>query len=192
MVKARQNLIYIQKENTQLKTGGNSGDSFTERDTIVRQNHLEIPAIQVLLERTAMRMKEMNVAARQEKHTIAILKQKLEQLKQFRIAEQELEDCEAKINSLIMSSTDPRLGRIDMNETDLSSEAGSIGDDENVGIKSSVLKRETSPAGYNGRSQSPRATQQQRIFLESRSRTTMFTSHQVPVPSTPRQTEPVA
>ena len=99
-----------------------------------------------------MRMKEMNVAARQDKHTIAILKQKLEQLKQFRIAEQEIEDCEAKINSLIMNSADPRLGRVDMNETDLSSEAGSIGEDENVAIKSSVLKRETSPAGYNGRS----------------------------------------
>ena len=39
-----------------------------------------------------------------------------------------------------------------------SSDEGSIGDDEDVGINHSVLRRETSPCTFNGRSSSPGTT----------------------------------
>lgn len=48
-------------------------------------------------------MKELNVKSRQDEHTINVLKQRLEQKKQFRIAELEIEDCEARINSIIQT-----------------------------------------------------------------------------------------
>lgn len=57
-------------------------------------------ALQAFFEQTASRMKEMNLRARQDAHTIALLRQKNEQIKQFKIAGQELEDCEARANDV--------------------------------------------------------------------------------------------
>ena len=64
VVKTRQNLIYIQRENTKTKAGGCADESLSETDLQLRQHHLEIPAFQHLLERTARRMKEMNLQQR--------------------------------------------------------------------------------------------------------------------------------
>jgi len=59
--------------------------------------------------------------------------------------------------SLNMSpSQGPGFSIDEISEAGLSSEVGSIGDDETTGINSGVLNRETSPVGYAGRSQSPR------------------------------------
>ena len=146
--------------------------SLSETDHAIKQSHLEIPAFQMFLERTARRMKEMNVERRQDAHTISVLKQKCEQRAQLRSAEQELEECEARLNSVRIESLAESVEKIA--QESFSSDDGSIGDAEEVGINKSVLKRETSPVGYTGRSQSPRATLEQRAFYERSRKISMF------------------
>lgn len=67
------------------------------------------------------------------------------------------------------------------------SDEGSIGDDDSVGINESVLKRETSHTGLTGRASSPGANFRLRQL-------TMFGAplNKVYEPSTPRRIEPIA
>ena len=43
---------------------GHADERLNVEDTFLKQFHLEMPALQVFLEKTAIRMKEMNLAAR--------------------------------------------------------------------------------------------------------------------------------
>lgn len=113
-----------------------------------------MPALQELLENTAQRMKQMNIDARSNMHTIAVQRQKIEQHKQFREATLQIEEGEARQLGNSISSMETPVGeeeaRDEVNEAGsfteaFSSDEGSIGDDEDVGINHSVLNRKTSP-----------------------------------------------
>ena len=94
----------------------------------------------------------MNIVSRQEAHNVALLKQKLEQHKQFRSAEQELEDCEARINSLIRTDSNGQNVKEAGSFTELdSSHLGSIGDSEEVGINKDYVTRQTNALPISGR-----------------------------------------
>ena len=113
-----------------------------------------MPALQELLENTAQRMKQMNIDARSNTHTIAVHRQKLEQHKKFREATLQIEKGEARHFGNSISSLETPVGEEEgKNEVDeagsfteaFSSDEGSIGDNEGVGINHSVLNRKTSP-----------------------------------------------
>ena len=113
-----------------------------------------MPALQELLENTAQRMKQMNIDARSNTHTIAVHRQKLEQHKKFREATLQIEKGEARHFGNSISSLETPVGEEEgKNEVDeagsfteaFSSDEGSIGDNEGVGINQSVLNRKTSP-----------------------------------------------
>ncbi len=78
---------------------------------------------------------------------------------------QELEDCEARINSLVQIPSEDESKEeekrateaplVDNTEDDDSFDDASVGEDEDNAINKSVLKRESSPVCYMGRPQSP-------------------------------------
>ena len=124
-------------------------------------------------------------------------------MKQFRIVEQELEDCEARINSIVyspkpedQSMIKPRAHVFEAGSDEEigSSEEGSIGGEEEVRINKSVLRRQTSPVGVSGRSNSPgRTTFSQRLFGNQDRKISMFSGNErVNGPSTPRDVEQIA